>query len=113
MERLCVMADERLKRSPFKPTKIKDLENTQGRVALVGVITSKNKDLSSFMLDDGDDQVLVLTRSVTDFDNIEEKQLVRVLGKIWGEGEEIEIQAEIIQDFSKIDKETYSEVFYK
>lgn len=106
------MAEENLKRAPSKPVRIKDLKKVQGRVALLGIITSKNKDLSSFMLDDGDSQVLVLTQSVKDFENIKEGQMVRVLGKIWGEEEEIEIQADIIQDFSKIDKELYSQVFY-
>lgn len=105
------MAEEVIRRSPSKPTKIKNLGSTENRVSLVGTVVSKNKDLSSFILDDGEEQVLVLVKKVKDFEELDEGQFVRVLGKIWGEGDEIEIQADVIQDFSKIDKELYLKVF--
>ena len=105
------MAGDNIRRSPSEPTTIKGLRDRQGRVAIVGTIVSKNKDLSSFILDDGESQVLVLTKRITDFDNVKEGEYVRILGKIWGEGDEIEIQADFVQDFSKIDKELYNKVF--
>jgi hypothetical protein len=106
------MAEEGVRRSPSRPTAIKNLKSSEGRISITGTIISKNKDLSSFILDDGESQVLVLTKRVTDFENVKEGQFVRVLGKIWGEGDEVEIQADIVQDFSKIDKELYINLFY-
>ncbi|UCD04048.1 MAG: hypothetical protein JSW73_00145 [Candidatus Woesearchaeota archaeon] len=106
------MAEEGVRRSPSRPTRIKNLKDSEGRISITGTIISKNKDLSSFILDDGESQVLVLTKRITDFENVKEGQFVRVLGKIWGEGDEIEIQADIVQDFSKIDKELYVKTFY-
>lgn len=106
------MAVEGVRRLPSRPTSIKNLKDSEGRISITGTIISKNKDLSSFILDDGKSQVLVLTKRVTDFENVKEGQFVRVLGKIWGEGDEVEIQADIVQDFSKIDKELYVNLFY-
>lgn len=106
------MAEETVRRSPSIPVAIKNLKNKEGKVSVIGTIISKNKDLSSFILDDGQSQVLVLTKRITDFENVKEGQFVRILGKIWGEGDEVEIQADIVQDFSKIDKELYIKLFY-
>lgn len=106
------MAEEVIRRDVSTPVKIKDLEEREGRVSILGTVVSKNPELSSFILDDGEDQVLVLTRKVRDFEEIEEGRMVRVLGKIWGEGDEVEIQADFIQNFSEIDKELYEELFY-
>ena len=36
-----------------------------------------------------------------------EGKVVRVLGKTWGEGDDIEIQSDLIQDFSQLDMELY------
>ena len=105
------MAEEIIKRAPSVPTKIKNLKNAEGRVSILGTVVSKNPDLSSFILDDGEAQVLVLTKRIRDFNDIKEGQLVRVLGKIWGEGDEVEVQADFVQDFSRIDKELYIKLF--
>ena len=100
-----------IKRAPAISTKIADLPNNQGgRVSVVGTVVSKNADISSFIIDDGETSVLVLANSPYDFDKVKEGQLVRVLGKVWGEGKEVEIQADIIQDFTSVDKELYEEV---
>ena len=82
-----------------------------GRVAIAGTIVGKNSDISSFMLSDRESSVLVLANDPQQFNNIKEGQFVRVLGKVWGQEKEIEIQAEIVQDFSKIDKELWKKAF--
>ncbi len=104
---------EVIRRAPSVPIRIKDLKQTEGRVAIIGTVTSKNPELYSFVLDNGESHVLVLTNNIGEFERLKEGQFVRVLGKVWGEGDEIEIQADIVQDFSKIDKDLYKRVFYK
>ncbi|MFH0869260.1 MAG: hypothetical protein V1839_03470 [archaeon] len=101
-----------LKRAPAVSVRISELKENMGRVAIAGTVIDKNPDIGSFMLDDSESSVLVLapTNDPTLFDAIKEGQFVRVLGKVWGSAGEIEIQAEIIQDFSKIDKELYKKV---
>ena len=101
-----------LKRAPAVSVKISQLKENMGRVALAGTVVSKNPDIGSFMLDDSESSVIVIAPSndPKQFDKIKEGQFVRVLGKVWGAGDEIEIQAEIIQDFSKIDKKLYAKL---
>ena len=103
-----------LKRAPAVNIKISALKENMGRVAIAGTVINKNPDIGSFMLDDSESSVLVLapTNDAEQFDSIKEGQFVRVLGKVWGAGDEIEIQAEIIQDFSKIDKTLWSKVHF-
>ena len=101
-------------RTPAVPARIKNLNEGRGdmqRVSIIGTIVSKNTELYSFVLDDGETSVLVLTNNIDEFEKLSEGQFVRVMGKIWGEKEEIEIQAEVVQDFSKINKELYKKVF--
>ena len=96
------------RRTPYLPVKIGKLKETQGRVAVLGAVISKDAENFTFMLDDGSGQVLAVTNDMTSFSNVAEGKLVRVLGKTMGQGEETEILADIIQDFSKIDKERYN-----
>ena len=101
-----------LKRAPAIDVRISQLKENMGRVAIAGTVVSKNDDIGSFMLDDSESSVLVLapTNDPALFDSIKEGQFIRVMGKVWGAANEIEIQAEVIQDFSKINKELYKKV---
>lgn len=102
-----------LKREPSRDLKIKDLQNNPpSRVALAGTVLSKNEELYSFLIDDGEGTVLVITNNIESFNSIKEGQFVRVLGKTWGEGEELEIQSDIIQDLSKVDPKVYRQVCF-
>ena len=102
---------ERFKRAPSKLVTIKDLNSDLNRVSLIGTIVSRNSELYSFMIDDGTGTVLVLVNDTEKFKEIEDGQILRVLGRVWGETNEIEIQADIIQDFSKIDIELFRKVY--
>lgn len=102
---------ERLRRQPAQIVKINELNKDMKRVCVAGTVVSKNNDLYSFMIDDGAGNVLVLMNDVDVFQQIEIGQFVRVFAKIWGEGDEIELQADIVQDFSKIDKDLYMKMF--
>ena len=109
------MAEEKkfLKREPSRNTSIKQLtegKNLPPRVAVAGTIVNKNAELYSFLIDDGEGTILVITNNVEGFDAVKEGQFVRVLGKTWGEGEELEIQADVIQDLSGVDSNSYKRV---
>ena len=99
-----------IKRAPAIETRISDLKEGH-RVAVIGTVVSRNADISSFILDDGENKIVILADNQNDFERIKEGQFVRAMGKVWGEGDEVEIQADIIQDFSKIDKNLYKKVF--
>jgi hypothetical protein len=100
-----------IRRAPAIQLPISKLQENIGRVALLGTVVSKNPELSSFALDDGKSSILVLANDPQQFELVKEGQTVRVLGKVWGSGNELEIQAEIVQDFSKINRELYNKVF--
>ncbi len=103
---------EIIRRAPAIDIQIKDLKENIGRVAITGTVINKNSEINSFVLDNGQEHILVLANRPEEFNRLKEGQFVRVLGKVWGQQNELEIQAEIIQDFSKIDKELYKKVFY-
>ena len=103
---------EIIRRAPAIPLKIEQLkENKENRIAIVGTVISKNPEIASFILDDGESKVLVITNSNQDFEKVKEGQFIRVLGKVWGEADEAEVQAEIVQDFNQLDKELYTKIF--
>src|SRR3990167_5544630 len=105
------MAEEQkqiIRRAPAIPKRISDLKPEMGRVCLAGTIISKNKDIGSFILDDGANKILILTNDPKEFEQLQEGKM----GKVWGQEGELEIQAEIIQDFNKIDRDLYNKIFY-
>lgn len=104
-------APERIRKLPAQIVRISDLKPSMKRVCVAGTVVSKNEELYSFIVDDGAGKVLVLLNDVERFQKIAVGQFVRVFAKIWGEGDEIELQADVVQDFSKIDKELYSKLF--
>jgi len=109
------MAEEQkqiIRRAPAIPKRISDLKPEIGRVCLAGTIISKNKDIGSFILDDGANKILILTNDPKEFEQLQEGKFVRVMGKVWGQEGELEIQAEIIQDFNKIDRDLYNKIVY-
>jgi len=102
----------KIRRAPAIPTPISKLEDG-ARVAIVGTIVNKNEEVASFLIDDGSDKVIVLVNNPDDFDRYKEGDYIRVIGKVWGNYPEAEIQAEIIQDFNSINKELYHKFFLK
>ena len=101
-----------LRRAPAIITRIKEINGDMGRVCVLGTVVNKNQEIGSVILDDGEATVLVLLNNPQDVEKLKEGQLVRVLGKVWGSEGEIELQAELVQDFSKIDRELYNKVFF-
>ena len=99
------------KRQPAIFTKISKLNKDMNRISLVGTVLSKNETIYSFLLDDGTGTVNIIMNDIEQFKSIHEGQFIRVLGRIWGEGKDIEIQGDIVQDFDKINKELFKKVF--
>src|SRR3990172_5614653 len=91
-----------LRRAPAIPVPISKLNSAMGRVAVFGTVVSRNTEIGSIVIDDGSASVLVLLNDPADIERFKEGQTVRVLGKVWGTENEIELQAELVQDFSKI-----------
>jgi|SRR3989338_2089170 len=102
-----------IRRAPAVQVQVKDIKENFGRVSFIGTVINKNPEINSMIIDDENSRVLVLTNDQYAFDAVKEGQLVRVFGKVMGTGDEIEILADFIQDFSKIDRELYKKVFYK
>jgi hypothetical protein len=101
------------KRAPSKQVLIKNITKDLPRVAVVGTIVSRNETIFSFLLDDGSGTVNIIMNDAEKFEQLKDGQVVRVLGRLWGEGEDIELQGDIVQDFTKIDLSLFKEVFSK
>lgn len=101
-----------LRRAPAVPVKISDLKSDMGRVCVLGTVVSRNTEIGSLVIDDGQASVLVLLSETQYLDKIKDGQTVRVFGRVWGSGNEIEIQAELVQNFDKIDRDLYNKVMF-
>ncbi len=101
-----------LRRAPAVPVKISALRGDMGRVCVLGTVVSKNPDIGSLIIDDGQASVLVLLSEMSYLEHLKEGQTVRVFGKVWGSGNEVEIQAELVQNFEKIDRDLYNKVMF-
>ncbi len=99
------------KRAPAKNVKISDINKDMDRIAVLGTVLGKEDAVFSILLDDGTGKINALMKDEEQYKKIGTGSIVRVIGKIWGEGDDIELQAEIVQDFSDIDVELYNKVF--
>jgi hypothetical protein len=91
--------EQMLRPLPFKEKNIVDVSTADIKVAVSGLII--DKDETSFSLDDGIAQIRVLTTEDWPLTTY-----VRVYGKVLPEA----LNADIIQDFSIIDKLLYKKV---
>ena len=96
-----------IRRFPYIETRVSDINRAKGRIAIIGTIVRKDEDNYTFVLNDGKAQVLIITNNTEEFNKLATGKLARVLGKPIGEGTEIEILADIVQDFSSLDKDFY------
>ena len=89
-------------RQPFVDKYTKDLSPSDTFVSLTGVVVSKDE--SSFILDDGSGDVVVLMNSegLPDY--------VRVFGRLLQTEDGLRLQGDFFQDVSKIDKLLYKKV---
>ena len=96
-------------RYPFMNKKISEI-NSNMNVSIAGLVVSKDSEIISFIIEDGTGKINIITNNMDSFNSLKEGQLVRVLGKTWGEGQDIELKSDIIQDFSEVDFEIYKKL---
>ncbi len=101
-----------IRRAPAIELPIPKIKEGLGRVSFIGTVINKNPEIQSFIVDYDNARILVLTNDQHAFEAVKEGQTVRVFGKVMGTGSEIEVLADFVQDFSKIDRELYAKVFY-
>lgn len=87
---------------PFKEKFIKDIKFEDYKVAVSGSVVNRKE--RSFFLDDGTGQILVISDEVPQYD------FVKVFGRLIPYEDHYELQAEILQDLSKVDKELLKKV---
>lgn len=96
------MAEEQFKRKPYLEKFIKDISVKDFKVSVSGVLVNKSE--NSFLLDDGTGQIAVSSVVIPNY------EYVRVFGKIIPLETGFELQSEIVQDLSKIDKAIHRKV---
>lgn len=96
------MAEEQFKRKPYVEKFIKDVTVKDYKVAVSGVIVNRSE--NSFLLDDGTGQLAVISTTIPNY------EYTRVFGKVLPLETGFELQSEIIQDLSKIDKAIHRKV---
>ena len=100
------MAD--LKRAPFKEKFIKNLDFADFKVAVSGALVSKQE--NGFLLGDGTGEVYVNTTSLERPVVFNEKDIVKVFGRLTPYENGFELQAEIVQDLKKVDMEALTKI---
>ncbi len=90
------------RRSPAIEKKINEITEEDLRVKVVGTIISIDDSIPMIILDDGTG----IANIIVDEIKFDVGSQVRVIGKVINM-EPIEIRAEIVQDFSKVDREIY------
>jgi len=104
-------AMERKRRLPAVERSIKDLSGEDFRIRINGVVVDIHKDTYTAMVDDGTGRVIVQFIDPLVFGKIKEGRPVRIIGKVVP-GEETMIDAEVVQDMSKLDLGLYNRARY-
>lgn len=94
---------EPIRTFPYVEKNIKDLDKQDIKIAISGIII--NKEEESLILDDGTGQINVYIST-----DLPINTYIRILGRLLPFENGFELQGDIIQDFSKIDKLLYRKV---
>ncbi len=100
---------ESTKRLPAFERTISEICEKDFRVKVLGTVVGRDEVNSSLIMDDGTGRISVFFANPDQFANAEEGKLIRVIGRVRKE-EELELDAELIQDMSKLDLELYEQV---
>lgn len=87
--------------SSAKETLISGISNIGSRVAISGIVLFYNND--SFLIDDGSSQARVIFSNL----NLLQGAYIRAFGVVISIKNGVELQAEIVQDLSNIDKKLH------
>lgn len=96
----------RFKKDPAVPKKVEAIKPEKDvRVRLLGTVIGKEDD--SILLDDGSGSVEIFLDE-EDLKRIEEKNKIRVLGRVLPTPESFEIQGELVQEMDDLDFDLYN-----
>ncbi|MDY6769977.1 MAG: OB-fold nucleic acid binding domain-containing protein [Candidatus Nanohaloarchaea archaeon] len=102
------MPQDDFERRAARPCDITDIDpESDARVRVLGTVLEARQD--SIMLDDGSGTVEVFL-DADDLDAVQDGQRVRVFGRVMPTADAFEIQAELVQDMTDLDMDTYGEV---
>lgn len=90
------------RREPYSERCVKSLSTKDYKVALSGYVLERKE--NAFFLDDGTGQIMVHSVKMPEVD------FVRVFGKLLIYENGYELEADIVQDYSKVDKELLKKV---
>jgi len=82
-----------------------EVEVSDAWVSLIGTVISRDPKTSSITLDDGTGQVDVKVHTIPELGS-----LVRVIARVFTSGDEVTLDAIIVQDFSSFDVELYRRI---
>ncbi|MFQ5800178.1 MAG: replication protein RepA [Candidatus Hydrothermarchaeales archaeon] len=102
---------ERKRRLPAVERYIKDIGSEDFRVRINGVVVDVHRDTYTAMVDDGTGRAIVQFVDPEVFGKLKEGGPVRIIGKAVP-GEETMIDAEVVQDMSKLDLGLYNRARY-
>ena len=102
------MEEGRKKRNVAVEKSISELTTDDTRVKVIGTVIEKDDSNNSIVVDDGSVSIRVLLNQEL-FEKVSVGKIVRVIGLVVPplQGESVELQGEIVQDFSKLDSELY------
>ena len=86
----------------YKETSVKDIKIEDYKISIIGTVIKREG--NSFILDDGAGQILVISNDAPNAD------YVRVFGRVVPYENGFELEADIIQDLSKVDRELLRKV---
>jgi len=87
---------------PYKEKLINDITLEDSKVAVSGVVVSRGE--GSFLIDDGTGQIVINSENAPNF------EYIRVFGNVMDFNGTIVINADIMQDLSRIDKKIYKRI---
>lgn len=106
--------EDKFKRNPAVEKLISEIDPEKDiRVRVIGTLVEKNEDSSSVVLDDGSSSLSVIIPSDSMLASIEVGKRVRIIGTLIPLGDDFELKAEIISDFSELDYDLFLKVHNK
>jgi hypothetical protein len=103
--------EERVRRRPAVERTIQEISEQDFRVRIIGTVVDMSRESQSIIIDDGTGRAVVFFPDPAQFEEVQEGKLYRVFGKV-KKDENIEIEAELIQDMSNLDVGLYEQVRY-
>ncbi|MBR9679247.1 MAG: hypothetical protein GON13_03195 [Nanoarchaeota archaeon] len=104
---------DQFERKPYAFKKISEITSEDVSVKVLGTVIKKDKDSSSMVLDSGKSAIVVLLPKDELYDKIEIGKQTRVLGTVLPYDGGVELKADMVQDFSNVNKDLYTEIYNK